>query len=381
MVVLALRVQRCSCLRSRSAVFRSYSTKPSIPPLPPQQEWRTQFPINNTLRRERPVLSNPDTARLVAQSFLSTPASDSGGKIVIEAFPGPGALSRAMLELPSSKLKKLIILEEDKQYLNALKPLEEADSRVTILPLSGYYWDTYSQIEERGLLEGLQPQPWEGESPNLQFVAHINLNVKGEQLLAQFLRCIPEHSWLFQYGRVPMSLLLSDYVWQRLTAPPGDMKRCKLSVIGEAVAELQTIDRSKLEPYDQHFYPIPIAGQAGKSPAKRLGQPMHAFTAVPYAEQVIPKGGISKWDFVLRRLFVLKNTPLKNAVNSLAPGASSLLKDLRDPRLPTREQVKLSKSPKELTLADWALILRAYDNWPFKPEDIMITDAFMGDDV
>lgn len=34
---------------------------------------------------------------------------------------GPGALSRAMLELPSNELRKLIILEDDEQYLEALK--------------------------------------------------------------------------------------------------------------------------------------------------------------------------------------------------------------------------------------------------------------------
>lgn len=55
-------------------------------------------------------------------------------------------------------------------------------------------------------------------APNLHFVAHLPISVKGEQLLAQLFRCIPEHSWLFQYGRVPMSLILTEYVWSvRLT--------------------------------------------------------------------------------------------------------------------------------------------------------------------
>lgn len=49
--------------------------------------------------------------------------------------------------------------------------------------------------------------------PNLHFVAHLPSNIKGEQLLAQLFRCIPERSWLFQYGRVPMSILMSSHVW------------------------------------------------------------------------------------------------------------------------------------------------------------------------
>ena len=99
--------------------------------------------------------------------------------------------------------------------------------------MSGHSWDTYSYIEEHGLLEDVQAQPWEGPckaspsssscvldfivertiAPNLHFVAHLPHTVKGEQLIAQLYRCIPEHSWLFQYGRTPMSILLSEFVF------------------------------------------------------------------------------------------------------------------------------------------------------------------------
>ncbi|KAI0371169.1 S-adenosyl-L-methionine-dependent methyltransferase [Pilatotrama ljubarskyi] len=379
--MLALRVQRCFCSCPRNSVFsRKYSAPSTVPPLPPPQEWKTRFPIQNTLRRERSLVSNPDTARLVARSFLPDSASDDGGKIVIEAFPGPGALSRAMLELPSSRLRKLIILEDDQMYLSALKPLEAADSRVTVVPMSGHSWDTYTYLEEQHLLEGLQQQPWEGPLPNLHFVSHLPLSVKGEQLIAQLFRCIPERSWLFQYGRVPMSIILSEYVWSRLTAPPRHVRRCKLSVIAEAAAKVEeAVSQAELEPYEEHFYPVPFP-VAAKFHSRRVGQPMRAFTATPYAEQVIKRGETDRWDFCLRRLFVTKNTPLKNALNSLAPGATSLLTPLQDTRLPPSERVKPTKCPKDLTLADWALLLRAFNNWPFRPEDLMITDAFMDEE-
>ncbi|KAI0674965.1 S-adenosyl-L-methionine-dependent methyltransferase [Trametes maxima] len=378
--MLSLRVRRSSAPSFRAAAPRAYTTKPSassIPPLPPTSQWRRAFPTLNTLRRDRAVVCNPDSARRIARSFLPPPEDDNGGKVVIEAFPGPGALSRAMLELPSSNLRKLIILEDDEVYLSALKPLEDADSRVTVLPMSGHNWDSYSHIEEHGLLEDVRTQPWEGDSPNLHFVAHLPLNVKGEQLVAQLFRCIPERSWLFQYGRVPMSIVLSDYVWGRLTAPPKSPRRCKLAVIAEGTADIEeATDPGSLKPYGDHFFPIPIASPSGKFAAKKVGQPMHAFTATPYAEQVIRRGDTDKWDYCLRRLFVLKNTPLENAMNSLAPGATSLLKDLKDPRLPLRQRVKTTKPPRDMTLADWALLLRAFNNWPFRPEDLMISDAF-----
>lgn len=50
--------------------------------------------------------------------------------------------------------------------------------------------------------------------PELHFVTHIPQTTQGEQLVAQLFRCIPENSWLFRYGRIPMSFLLADWVWR-----------------------------------------------------------------------------------------------------------------------------------------------------------------------
>ena len=101
---------------------------------------------------------------------------------------------------------------------------------------------------------------------------------------------------------------------QRLTAPPSDKARCKLSVIGDATADIrEALDSDILEPYESHFHPPPSGGKTSTS-SRRTGQAMHAVTSIPYAEQVIAKGQIDQWDYCLRRLFVMKNTPVKNAL-------------------------------------------------------------------
>lgn len=46
------------------------------------------------------------------------------------------------------------------------KPLE-ADPRVTVVPLSGFDWDTYSEIEERGLLKDVEILPFEAGGQDL----------------------------------------------------------------------------------------------------------------------------------------------------------------------------------------------------------------------
>ncbi|KAI0684279.1 hypothetical protein C8T65DRAFT_702128, partial [Cerioporus squamosus] len=214
--------------------------------------------------------------------------------------------------------------------------------------------------------------------PNLHFVAQLTHNIKGEQLIAQLFRCIPERSWLFKHGRVPMSILVSDWVWTRLSAPPGTTRRCKLGVIAEATADIkETLHPDCLAPYSDHFHP-PAAARAAVA-TRKVGQPMHAITAIPYAEQIIQRGATDQWDYCLRRLFVLKSTKLADALSSLAPGASTLVDALTSPRLPRDQRVNIKKKVRDLNISDWALIMRAFDNWAFKPQDLMISGAFLSD--
>ena len=91
--------------------------------------------------------------------------------------------------------------------------------------------------------------------------------------------------------------------------------------------------------------------------------------------QVIDRGGLDQWDYVLRRLFVLKSTPLRKAISSLAPGAEVLLDKLTDKKLPPEQRVDIRLRVKHLTLSDWALIVRAFDAWPFAPSVCIFTSV------
>jgi hypothetical protein len=88
----------------------------------------------------------------------------------------------------------------------------------------------------------------------------------------------------------------------------------------------------------------------------------------PPGIQVIDKGMLDQWDYILRRLFVLKSTPLRKAISSLAPGAEVLLQTLTDKNLPPEQRVDIRLMVRQLTVSDWALIARAFDAWPFAPD-------------
>lgn len=122
---------------SLTAALSHYS---SLPPLPPIDKWLSRFPYGAPVVRDRISIRSPESAIRVAQSFINSKKTTTGNpKVVIEAFPGvltsswyfdfavltpslgPGALSRALLTLPPSQLKKLIILEDHEPYLEYLR--------------------------------------------------------------------------------------------------------------------------------------------------------------------------------------------------------------------------------------------------------------------
>jgi len=250
--------------------------------------------------------------------------------------------------------------------------------------MSGFAWDTYSYLSENGDLD-VDIAPWKDLHPELHFVTHIPQTIPGEQLVAQLFRCIPDNSWLFKYGRVPMSFLLADWVWRRISSPPKTAERCKLSVIAEASSHFfPSLPPEQLSPYLDHFHPATNnirlgTGLAYRPDTRRRGSPFLAVNIVPHDEQVIDKGKLDPWDYVLRRLFVLKSTPLRKAISSLAPGAEVLLDKLTDKKLPPEQRVDIRKKVKDLTVSDWALIVRAFDAWPFAPDDLNI-DSFHTND-
>ncbi|KAJ7218084.1 hypothetical protein GGX14DRAFT_495526 [Mycena pura] len=408
--------------RRRAVAFccRLYSTPPKpisfddTASLPPRALWRQYFPSNSKPFQHRVSISNSLTAAKLADAFVPEGSRD---KIIVEIFPGPGQLTRALLALPRSRIKQLIVLENAEAYLKYLKPLERVDSRIRVLPLGGELWVSYQTLQDMKILDEVNTVPWEQGNhsvenrnivhPQLHFISHLSSSVSGEQLISQLLRSIPDQQWLFKYGRVPMSFLLSEYIWKRVL---GDSLavRCKLSTMAAAIASCTTaVPSSVLLPYAEHFHPIPPATALAQREKERrgarplmMGKPGNPFVAVnitplehqvwfcnsasPIIEhplsQVIQPGMLDKWDYCLRHLYVNRATPVKNALPYLAPNAQSLLKGLTSSDVDESERINPKTPVREMTIKEWSLLVKAFDEWPFAPEDLSITDTIGIDD-
>jgi transcription factor 1 len=56
------------------------------------------------------------------------------------------------------------------------------------------------------------------------------------------------------------------------------------------------------------------------------------------------------------------------ASSNLAPGAEDLLRRMTDPSLPEGERIDAKKKIRDFTIEEWAVICKAFDEWPFAPE-------------
>ncbi|KIM45436.1 hypothetical protein M413DRAFT_442113 [Hebeloma cylindrosporum] len=343
--------------------------------LPPVYSWHQFFPVwKEKTKHTRASVREVDTADKLANAFVPEGSKDM---TVIEISAGPGQLTRSLLRLPKERIKKMVVLENNPFFAPWQEALQGYDPRVKVFREDGYDWSGYTKVEESGVLDDLEVVDWQIVHPNLVVVMHLSGDVFGEQLLAQLLRSIPDRQWLFKFGRVPLHVVAPVRMWERMSALPGEMTRCKVSVMAQATAEIaEALPFHQLQPYGDHFHPVRLTEteqpKEGHLKPKGFGSPHAAFTATPRVDQVIQRGELDYWDYCTRKLFVQKATPVHKTLGALGPGANNLLPKLADPSLPADERMDTTKAPRNLDLHEWELLVRAFKNWPFRPESLSI---------
>ena len=140
------------------------------------------------------------------------------GKTVIEVGPGPGGLTRALLD---AGVKKLIAVELDDRFADGLAAWPEtASGRLTVVRGDARKIDEAQLVEEAG-----------GDLPAM-IVANLPYNV-GTPLVVKWLKAGPASgaNW-----RGPMVLMFQKEVALRICAAPGDDHYGRLAVLTQAAA-------------------------------------------------------------------------------------------------------------------------------------------------
>ena len=134
------------------------------------------------------------------------------GRAVIEVGPGPGGLTRAILE---SDAGKVVLVEKDPRFLPLLSELDQHDGRLAIIQADAL------KVKEADLTQG-----------PTHLVSNLPYNV-GTALLIKWL--------IGPWTPCALTLMFQKEVAERIVAGPGDDAYGRLAVISQAVAEARIV--------------------------------------------------------------------------------------------------------------------------------------------
>ena len=170
----------------------------------------------------KPPLTQAPARKALGQHFLHDPdilhrvalaAGPVRGRTVIEVGPGPGGLTRALLD---EGARTLIAVETDARFAEVLDGWPEADDRLHV---------HHSDARKMGWAEAISNAG--GETPAM-IIANLPYNV-GTPLFVSWLKA---GDW-----RGEMALMFQREVALRICARPGEAHYGRLAVLTAAVAE------------------------------------------------------------------------------------------------------------------------------------------------
>ena len=223
---------------------------------------------------------------------IARAAGDLHDQAVIEIGPGPGGLTRALLETGA----RVIAIEKDERFLPLLAPLEVwSDGRLRVVQGDALAIDQEALVYRPPASR--RPAPAHaGETPAIHIVSNLPYNV-GTELLVRWLKA---GAW-----RGPMTLMFQKEVAQRIVAKPGSDAYGRLAVLVQARCE------ARLE----------------------FTVPARAFTPPPKIDSAIVRlvnraDGYPHLDALERvtaAAFGQRRKMLRSALKSLTPDAEALL--------------------------------------------------------
>lgn len=140
-------------------------------------------------------------------------AADLAGRLVLEIGPGPGGLTRALLETDAARI---IAVEKDERFLPLLQEIAGADDRLIVVAADALAIDETTLTSQHGA--GLP----------IKVVANLPYNV-GTPLLVHWLTG--------PFRPESLTLMFQKEVARRIVAHPGDADYGRLAVLAGALSQ------------------------------------------------------------------------------------------------------------------------------------------------
>ncbi|XP_034051544.1 dimethyladenosine transferase 1, mitochondrial [Thalassophryne amazonica] len=175
---------------------------------------------------------------------------------VCEVGPGPGGLTRAILNAGASDL---LVVEKDSRFMPGLELLSEAvPGKMRIV-----HGDILTYRMDRGFPINIA-KPWDGDPPKLHIIGNLPFNVS-IPLLIRWLEDMANRTGPFIYGRTQLTLTFQKEVAERLTACTRSAQRSRLSVLTQYLCTVHScftipgtafVPKPKVDVGVVHFTPL-----------------------------------------------------------------------------------------------------------------------------
>ena len=192
-----------------------------LPPLPALSDLLRLYRVKTRRQLSQNFLLNPR----ICQKFVSYARIKDGITRVVEIGPGPGNLTRRVLE---KNPLELVVIEKDRRFLPLLEQLADAATPGQLKIVLGDIMD-YS-------LQGLFPDSCRTEwdqpevNRNVVFIGNLPFNIS-TPLIIRWLRQMHCRTGPFSLGRVPLILAFQKEVALRMNAPLMSPMRSRISVM------------------------------------------------------------------------------------------------------------------------------------------------------
>ncbi|EGT56902.1 hypothetical protein CAEBREN_01301 [Caenorhabditis brenneri] len=181
-----------------------------LPPLPALRDFIHMYRL-----RAKKILSQNYLMDMNITRKIAKQAKVKENDWVVEIGPGPGGITRAILEAGASRLD---VVEIDNRFIPPLQHLAEAaGSRMFI-----HHEDALrTEIGDIWKNEPNRPSSVDWHSPNLpamHVIGNLPFNI-ASPLIIKYLRDMSYQRGIWQYGRVPLTLTFQLEVAKRLCSP------------------------------------------------------------------------------------------------------------------------------------------------------------------
>ncbi|KAM9706578.1 dimethyladenosine transferase 2, mitochondrial [Dama dama] len=257
------------------------------------------------------------------------------GQLILECNPGPGVLTRALLESGA----RVVALESDKSFIPELKSLRDSvNGRLEVIYCDFFKLDPRSHgtvtppvMTSDMLFQylGMKAHPWKKGFP-LKVVGILPIKTE-RNTLWKILHDLYSCSSVYKYGRAELNLFMSEKECRKLTANPQTPGLYQsLSVLGQIACGIKVLCTEPSSSFDMYT----IKGQLERQRHREsLEQNLCFIQLTPHRN--LFSGTLTPFNYdvffhMLRQCFMKRNAKLIDHLPSLSPiDAVHILKQIK----------------------------------------------------